>query len=102
MAREAHGIHDGKLAHRRHHPLSPPRIYWSSAGLEVGPTLTSSRQAGFSGVAIALVSEVADRPGEVANHRVLPGACSQCQPIRCVDSGRVPPGLRIQRAKTTD
>lgn len=43
---------------------------------EVGPTLTSSQQAGFSGVAIALVSKVVDRPGEVASHRVLLATCS--------------------------
>lgn len=64
---KAHGVQDGKLAHRHYHPLSPPRISWPSAGREVGPTLTSSQQAGFSGVAIALVSEVAGRPGEVVS-----------------------------------
>lgn len=68
--------------------LSPPRIYWPSAGREVGPTLTSSQQAGFSGVAIALVSKVVDRPGEVASHRVLLATCSQCQPMQCVGTRR--------------
>lgn len=42
-------------------------LYCLSAGREVGPTLTTSQQAGFSGVAIALVSKAPGRPGEVVS-----------------------------------
>lgn len=65
MAPNSQGGH-GKLAHRwwhrQQHPLSP-WICWLWAEL----TPVSSQQAGFSGVTIAPLSEIADRPGEVAS-----------------------------------
>lgn len=71
----------------------------ASAGCGLKPTQVSSQQAGFSGVATALVREVADRPVKWQGTE----SCRQlhrCQPVHCV-SRRVWPRLRTQKAKRT-
>lgn len=62
MAPNSQGGH-GKLAHSTDSSILCLWICWLRAEL----TPVSSQQAGFSGVTIAPVSEIADRPGEVAS-----------------------------------